>query len=1192
MKNKLTYILCLVFSLLTLIKVQAEDGDVAKINVSADAYVQAGGAAAIAHGTTNPTKLIVKNDNSSSTRRLTFLKFIIPNDINIEDFGSAQLSLHIQGANTGVKDIEWLVYYVADDSWTESTITFNNKPSYNPSSDKITQVPTVSTVNANVRIIITNAVKKEISKDRIISLCIDGSKHNQTGDVVFYSKENGNDAYIPQLIFSKKEESEAEPEELLDEATANLIITKIRADKLVYENAALENNVANYLSKINANGSFSDIGLNNANNVNTCLNRWKEMAVAYTEPDNYYYENENLYSKIVSGLGYWYNNWYTDSNWWNNTIGFPRELGLIFVALHPGKIKFVENPLFGQIKAKWLEKAYKPDKGGAETAGANKVDIVMNWIYFCAVSRDKTNLDYAVNEGVKVAAFTTGEGIQHDYSMRQHGAQLYIGGYGTELAQLTVRMAYYLAGTSYTLSGDKLDVIIGFIRKTYLPTIRGQRMSYNAMGRQLSRFNYTSRRSDMSFIKMLETIDPANTSEYAAAYKRISKTEDASFGLEPFQTHYYRGEYTLQQRPAYTFDIRMISNRMARSEYDKKESRKSYFISDGATSIMLDGEEYGSIIPLFDWTKMPGTTLPAFTISPDPLTSTPPTTSLVRADSYIANGISNYAGGVTDGMHGVSAFEMINDKSLFAYNDPNGSYGRMPALNFGAKKSWFIFEDEIVCLGTGIRSEHEGLNVYTTVNQCRKQGIISLSNNNTESEQTTGTQKYTALEWVLNDRIAYFFPQKGDVYVSNETRTGSWSDVNTDNSSTPFSEDVFTLYFDHGIKPANATYAYIIVPNLTKNDVKNYNINDIEILANNDSVQAVYHKGLKTYGFAFYKAAYFETKNIKVDVDAGCVLLIKNADQDEASLYVADPQKSNLPINVGIQIPNVAGMRGIIYPKVPSPHTGNTIEFKINQNTPEYEGRQILSLLDRSDWTISCSINAPADGTVKGTEPEYIIDGDNITSYLFVKPGKDYGGIKAPNDYIPSFTIKMANPQDFNTLIYRHRTEGNNSEWLRASKISLYAKNNENDEFTLIMPSTPIATDLAEVKITLANMVNYKYVKITMDEWHTSGSTIQISEFNLGVTTTIGGSNPTYLVNSISEKLKIYPNPVTRGEILEISNKEENKILEIRDLYGKTVYITYESIINTNDLAPNIYILILKDSITKEIIGTGKLIVK
>lgn len=48
-----------------------------------------------------------------------------------------------------------------------------------------------------------------------------------------------------------------------------------------------------------------------------------------------------------------------------------------------------------------------------------------------------------------------------------------------------------------------------------------------------------------------------------------------------------------------------------------------------------------------------------------------------------------------------------------------------------------------------------------------------------------------------------------------EDRTGSWHDINTTSSTQPFTRRYLTLWHDHGTDPADADYAYLLMPGAT-----------------------------------------------------------------------------------------------------------------------------------------------------------------------------------------------------------------------------------------------------------------------------------------------------------------------------------------------------------------------------------------
>ena len=120
--------------------------------------------------------------------------------------------------------------------------------------------------------------------------------------------------------------------------------------------------------------------------------------------------------------------------------------------------------------------------------------------------------------------------------------------------------------------------------------------------------------------------------------------------------------------------------------------------------------------------------------------------------------------------------------------------------------------------------------------------------------------------------------------------------------------EVFTLGFDHGTTPHNATYAYIIIPGITSaRQLEAYNKkNPVEILLNTDSMQIVRHKKLNIWQMVFYRQGTFTHKEITVKVDKACTLMLKNIYQDNAELHIADPAQSQSYVKVDVCIPKVS----------------------------------------------------------------------------------------------------------------------------------------------------------------------------------------------------------------------------------------------------------------------------------------------
>ncbi|MFV0541087.1 MAG: T9SS type A sorting domain-containing protein [Aestuariibaculum sp.] len=238
------------------------------------------------------------------------------------------------------------------------------------------------------------------------------------------------------------------------------------------------------------------------------------------------------------------------------------------------------------------------------------------------------------------------------------------------------------------------------------------------------------------------------------------------------------------------------------------------------------------------------------------------------------------------------------------------------------------------------------------------------------------------------------------------------------------------------------------------------------------------------------------------------------------------------------------------------------------------------ALLDRTAWTITTSIEGASDTAVGGDDPNNIIDGPTQTCFLFVKPGKTYGGIAAPANYIPSFTIDMQTAQTFDYFVYRHRTFENTTEFLRAKKVSFYGKNTETESFTLIVENAelPTASDVSEVRIDFSE-VTYRYVQLVIEEWSSSYSTIQVSEFNIGKSAPLSISD---LEGGQSLVLQAYPNPVNSGQdlVLTTSNKLNDVELEVFDILGKQIQTSTQLMVKTQGIPSGIYFVRIHEKST------------
>lgn len=635
------------------------------------------------------------------------------------------------------------------------------------------------------------------------------------------------------------------------------------------------------LSKYNAtDGSFTDIDYSKEDRTDweplTHIDRVYDFVFAYTNPGNKYYESEALYEKIVAALNYWYQrNPYCD-NWWYNQIAEPQRIGVLLIQMRTGK-----QQIPADLENRTLQRMKTDGGNPADWTGANRTDIALHWIYRACLTADVTLLRNAINYVYNPVQYTMGEGFQHDNCYFQHGAQLYIGGYGDEILKGVTQVAMYTRGTQYALSEARLQLLSKFMRETYYQTIRGVYMLFDVLGRGVSRPSGTSKGSASLYAERMMILDPEHAEEYAAIIERLGGRKSADYGLKPLHTHYFRGDYTLHVRPGYTFDVRTVSTRTMRCEYGNGENLKTYFMSDGCTNMVIKGNEYAGIFAMWDWARIPGVTAPQMKTIPQ------------AVSDWQTRGTSKFAGGVSDSIYGATAY---------SYED------KYKNINTAARKAWFFFDDEVVCLGAGITSTAT-VPVNTTINQCTLVGgKATVSANGQVSEVAMGEYAYdNNLNWAWHNNIGYVFPDGGNIFLLNQSRSGSWYDINTTASKTVMKKNVFTLGFNHGQSPKDDTYAYIVVPNKSSAaEMAAYPMDNIEILANTDSMQVVRNKKLGVWEFIFYQGATFTHGELSVKVNKGCALLFKDIEKPSVQFHIADPAQTQSKITVEVHIPSVS----------------------------------------------------------------------------------------------------------------------------------------------------------------------------------------------------------------------------------------------------------------------------------------------
>ena len=676
--------------------------------------------------------------------------------------------------------------------------------------------------------------------------------------------------------------------------------------------ASLDAEVKTLSASLLANGSWTDINYTSTATTSwgpfTHLNRLTKLILAYTLNTSANYGSNALYQKISAAFNYWYTTDPRSTNWYLQEIACPQRVGVLLILMRAGAEQLPQT-LEQNLIARMKSIGGSPDEP-YRGIGSNKVDIATHWIYRGCLMKDDSVLSFGVQQVYYPIFMTTGEGLQYDFSYFQNGLQLYAGDYGVPYILNIAKIANYTLGTQYEISQEKSDLITTFTKDHYLKLIRGKYFLYSIIGRELSNpsgLNAAAYSESILMASKVKNLDPSHAAEYDAAIKRLKGEVSASYQISPQHIHYWKGDYALYNSPDYTFDVRMVSTRTCRDENGNGQNLKGYFLSDGANSIVVDGNEYLDIFPVWDWARIPGVTAPQKTSIPKPAQWGNPGTSV-------------FAGGVSNGTYGVTTY-LLNDQQY--------------SVNTTARKSWFEFGNEVVCLGAGIKST-AAEQINTTVNQCLLNGNVVVKANNTETTLNTGTYNYTNnVSWIYHNKVGYFFPKGGNVNLTNNQQSGSWYSINTNSSSSTVNKDVFKLWFNHGTTPTVANYAYIIVPGKSIDQIRSYDTSDIEILINSDSLQVVHQKKLNLWGMVFYKAASFKNSQFTIKADNACALMLQNPESASVQGWLSDPSQNKSEIKLRFVSSAIPAEKELATIMPAAPYAGSTTEFVIDKNTTD-----------------------------------------------------------------------------------------------------------------------------------------------------------------------------------------------------------------------------------------------------------------
>ncbi|MFK3267480.1 polysaccharide lyase 8 family protein [Staphylococcus aureus] len=604
----------------------------------------------------------------------------------------------------------------------------------------------------------------------------------------------------------------------------------------------------------------------------------------------------------------------TNLNWWDYEIGTPRALTNTLILLN-GDISSDEKKKYTAPIKTFAPKSDEilSSVGKAEPAkGGNLVDISKVKLLESIIEEDKDMVKNSIDSFNKVFTYVQDSatdkernGFYKDGSYIDHKDVPYTGAYGVVLLEGISQMMPMIKETPFNDKTQNNTTLKSWIDEGFMPLIYKGDMMDLSRGRAISRENETSHSASATVMKSLLRLSDAMDESTKAKYKKIVKSSvksDSSYGQNDTLSSYsdidkmksLMADSTIstndltQQLKIYNdmdrvtyhnkdldfaFGLSMTSKNVARYESINNENLKGWHTGAGMSYLYnSDVKHYrDNFWATADMKRLAGTT----TLDNE-----------ILKDTDDKKSSKTFVGGTKfDDQHASIGMDFENqDKTLTA------------------KKSYFILNDKIVFLGTGIKSTDSSKNPVTTIENRKANGYTLY----TDDKQTTASDNQETNSVFLEstnkpkNNIGYHFLNKSKITVKKESHTGKWSDINKSQKT----EDKTDEYYEVTQKHSNSDnkYGYVLYPGLSK-DVFMTKKDEVTVVKQEDDFHVVKDNESVWAGVNYSDSTQtFEINNTKVEVKAKGMFILKKKDDKTYECSFYNPESTNTASDIESKI--------------------------------------------------------------------------------------------------------------------------------------------------------------------------------------------------------------------------------------------------------------------------------------------------
>lgn len=519
--------------------------------------------------------------------------------------------------------------------------------------------------------------------------------------------------------------------------------------------------------------------------------------------------------QILDGVRYWCENKFNcEENWWFNVIKVPRDLLELTLLLEP----FISDEL--KIDVKDITQGRTALDGDLSWyQGTNLSDILNNAVMYGTLFDDKNLLNRVAEElekDLEIRNDTESTGIRADMSYTtSHGGLDCGGSYAGDYCMYMASIIELLWDTEYFISDVNIRLLIDHI-------LDGE--NYFHMGMSTAYFSNGRHAVDgdgavnlMRSVEILAGLEGIYREDELEEYKKsfIDKS-DFEAGIKAFSDT----NCLVSKNKDYYIGVKGAAEGLPLMNVQNGQGVLNYNLSYGSnTCFMHDGNEYGSIGAVLDFSKWPGITTYCETDEELYQRYTEDYGQTWGWGDYAqSEGRWTVADCLDEVGIGLLSMNLLHD----------GIAGVLTYVSFG---------DGLIALGTGLKCDKQDNDkeIVTSVNQCRSDLPVYFGN---EEPMDSGEEvAVSEKQYVSNDGFTYYNLCDKDMIAANNVLTGSKSRGDSAGSKEIESHNVFQLWYPWGSELEDESYAYCVIDDLHLKDRQF--VLPIEELTNTATIQGV-----------------------------------------------------------------------------------------------------------------------------------------------------------------------------------------------------------------------------------------------------------------------------------------------------------------------------------------------------------------